>query len=143
MAYTGSSVAGGEGNTTFHATSKYDGMGKELEFFTIDYVDAMNAQTAKGADQNTGENCVRIYGNIVAAGPLADSNTQKTYMTEGTDNFVGSQATTGTGAFTLTETTSGGSLATLQTALRAVSGQNGSTTATHTQLGILTAAVVA
>ena len=64
-------------------------------------------------------------------------------MTEGTDNFVGSQATTGTGAFTLTETTSGGSLATLQTALRAVSGQNASTTATHTQLGILTAAVVA
>ena len=72
MAYTGSSVAGGEGNTTFHATSKYDGMGKELEFFTIDYVDAMNAQTAKGADQNNGENTVRIYGNIVAAGPLAN-----------------------------------------------------------------------
>ena len=136
MAYTGSSVAGGEGNTTFHATSKYDGMGKELEFFTIDYVDAMNAQTAKGADQNTGENCVRIYGNIVAAGPLADSNTQKTYMTEGTDNFVGSPATTGTGAFTLTETTSGGSLATLQTALRAVSGQNGSVTATNKTLVI-------
>ena len=143
MAYSGASVAGGEGNTTFHATSKYDGMGKELEFFTIDYVDAMNGQTAKAADQNTGENCVRIYGNIVAAGPLADSNTQKTYMTEGTDNFVGSPATTGTGAFTLTETTSGGSLATLQTALRAVSGQNGSTTATHTQLAVLTAAVVA
>ena len=36
MAYDSSLVAGGEGNTTFHATSKYDGMGKELEFFTID-----------------------------------------------------------------------------------------------------------
>jgi hypothetical protein len=142
MAYTGSSVAGGEGNTTFHATSKYDGMGKELEFFTVDFVDAMNAQTAKGADQNTAENCIRIYGNIVAGGPLTDSNTQKTYMTEGTDNFVGANASSG-GTFTFTETTSGGSLATLQTALRAVSGQNASTTATHTQLGILTAAVVA
>ena len=131
-----------ENNTTFHATSKYDGMGKELEFFTVDFVDAMNAETAKGDDQNTAENCIRIYGNIVAAGPLVESNKQKTYMTEGTDNFVGASAGSG-GSFTFTETTSGGSLATLQTALRAVSGQNGSTTATHTQLGILTAAVVA
>ena len=142
MAYDSTAVAGGEGNTTFHATSKYDGMGKELEFFTIDFVDAMNGQTAKAADQNTGENCVRIYGNIVAAGPLTDTNTQKTYMTEGTDNYVGAPSTSG-GSFTFTETTSGGSLATLQTALRAVSGQLGSTTATHSQLGILTAAVVA
>ena len=142
MAYDSTAVAGGEGNTTFHATSKYDGMGKELEFFTIDFVDAMNGQTAKAADQNTGENCVRIYGNIVAAGPLTDTNTQKTFMTEGTDNYVGAPSTSG-GSFTFTETTSGGSLATLQTALRAVSGQNASTTATHSQLGILTAAVVA
>ena len=142
MAYDSTAVAGGEGNTTFHATIKYDGMGKELEFFTIDFVDAMNGQTAKAADQNTGENCVRIYGNIVAAGPLTDTNTQKTYMTEGTDNYVGAPSTSG-GSFTFTETTSGGSLATLQTALRAVSGQNASTTATHSQLGILTAAVVA
>ena len=142
MAYDSTAVAGGEGNTTFHATSKYDGMGKELEFFTIDFVDAMNGQTAKAADQNTGENCVRINGNIVAAGPLTDTNTQKTYMTEGTDNYVGAPSTSG-GSFTFTETTSGGSLATLQTALRAVSGQNASTTATHSQLGILTAAVVA
>ena len=142
MAYDSTAVAGGEGNTTFHATSKYDGMGKELEFFTIDFVDAMNGQTAKAADQNTGENCVRIYSNIVAAGPLTDTNTQKTYMTEGTDNYVGAPSTSG-GSFTFTETTSGGSLATLQTALRAVSGQNGSTTATHTQLAVLTAAVVA
>ncbi len=142
MAYDSTAVAGGEGNTTFHATSKYDGMGKELEFFTIDFVDAMNGQTAKAADQNTGENCVRVYGNIVAAGPLTDTNTQKTYMTEGTDNYVGAPSTSG-GSFTFTETTSGGSLATLQTALRAISGQNGSTTATHSQLGILTAAVVA
>ena len=99
MAYDSTAVAGGEGNTTFHATSKYDGMGKELEFFTIDFVDAMNGQTAKAADQNTGENCVRIYGNIVAAGPLTDTNTQKTYMTEGTDNYVGAPSTSG-GSFT-------------------------------------------
>ena len=65
MAYTGSSVAGGEGNTTFHATSKYDGIGKEIEIFTVDFVDSMAAQTAKAADQNTAEDCIRVYGNIV------------------------------------------------------------------------------
>ncbi len=136
MAYAGGSVAGGEGNTTFHATSKYDGLGKELEVFTIDYVDDMSGQTAKGADQNTGENCVRIYGNIVCSGPLHNSDTEKTYISEGTDMFVGSPATAGTGAFTFTETTASSSMATLQTALRAVSGQNGSVTATNKTLVI-------
>ena len=134
MAYTGSRVAGGEGNATFHATSKYDGLGKELEIFTVDYVDDMSGQTAKGADQNSGENTIRIYGNIVCAGPLHNSDTEKTYITEGTDMYVGSPATAGTGAFTFTETSGGSSTGTLQTALRAVSGQHGSVTATNKTL---------
>ena len=133
MAYTGSSVAGGEGNTTFTATSKYGGMGKELEFFTVDFVDAMNAQTAKAADQNTAENCIRIYGNIVGSGPLHNSDTEKTYISEGSDMFVGAPAGAG-GAFTFTETTGGSSTATLQTALRAVTGQNGAVTSTNKTL---------
>ena len=134
MAYTGSSVAGGEGNATFHATSKYDGLGKELEIFTVDFVDDMSGQTAKGADQNSGENCIRIYGNIVCAGPLHDSDTQKTYITEGTDMYVGGPATAGTGAFTFTETSGGASTGTLQAALVATSGQNSSITATNKTL---------
>ena len=134
MAYTAGSVAGGEGNTTFNATSKYDGLGKELEIFTVDYVDDMSGQTAKGADQNSGENTIRIYGNIVCAGPLHNSDTEKTYITEGTDMYVGSPATAGTGAFTFTETSGGSSTGTLQTALRAVSGQHGSVTATNKTL---------
>ena len=133
MAYTGSSVAGGEGNTTFHATSKYDGLGKELEIFTVDFVDSMAAQTAKGADQNSGENCIRIYGNIVAAGPLHNSDTEKTYISEGTDMYVGAPASAG-GAFTFTETSGGASMATLQAALVATSGQHGSITATNKTL---------
>ena len=136
MAYTGSSVAGGEGNTTFNATSKLDFLGKELEIFTVDFVDAMNAQTAKAADQHTAEDTKRIYGNIVGAGPLHNSNTEKTYISEGTDMYVGSPATTGTGAFTFTETTATSSTGTLQTALRAVSGQNASVTATNKALSI-------
>ena len=135
MAYTGSSVAGGEGNTTFNATSKLDFLGKELEIFTVDFVDAMNAQTAKAADQHTAEDTIRIYGNIVGAGPLHNSNTEKTYISEGTDMYVGSPASSG-GTFTFTETSSGSSNGTLQTALRAVSGQNGSLTATNKALSI-------
>ena len=133
MAYTGSSVAGGEGNTTFHATSKYDGLGKELEIFTVDFVDAMNGQTAKAADQNTAENCIRVYGNIVGTGPLHNSNTEKTYISEGTDMFVGAPGGSG-GTFTFTETSGGSSTATLQAALVATSGQNSSITATNKTL---------
>ena len=133
MAYTGSSVAGGEGNTTFHATSKYDGLGKELEIFTVDFVDAMNGQTAKAAAQNTAENCIRVYGNIVGTGPLHNSNTEKTYISEGTDMFVGAPGGSG-GTFTFTETSGGSSTATLQAALVATSGQNSSITATNKTL---------
>ena len=142
MAYTAASVAGGEGNTTFNATN-VEFLGKDLEFITIDYLSAVNGKTAKDSTQYVAELTMQKYANLVGGGPLADSNTQKTYIIEHADAFVGSPATSGTGAFTFTETTSGGSLATLQTALRAVSGQHGSTTATHSQLGILTAAVVA
>ena len=135
MAYTGSSVAGGEGNTTFNATSKLDFLGKELEIFTVDFVDDMSGQTAKGADQQNAEDTIRIYGNIVAAGPLHNSDTEKTYISEGTDMYVGSPASSG-GSFTFTETSSGSSNGTLQTALRAVSGQNASVTATDKTLVI-------
>jgi hypothetical protein len=135
MAYDGTKVAGGEGNTTFHATSKYDGLGKELEIFTVDFVDAMNGQQDKDEDQYTGENTIRQYGNIVAAGPLGNSNTEKTYISEGTDMYVGAPAGAG-GAFTFTETTGGSSTATLQTALRAMTGQNGAVTSTNKTLVI-------
>ena len=130
-----------ENNTTFNATNKVDMMGKEMEFFTVDFVDAMNAQTAKDQDQYNAENEIRNFGNIVAAGPLVNTNTEKTYISEGTDMYVGSPASSG-GTFTFTETTDGSSMGTLQTALRAISGQNGSVTATATKLGILTGAVV-
>ena len=135
MAYTGTSVAGGEGNATFHATSKLDFLGKELEIFTVDFVDDMSGQTAKDADQYTAELTIRNYGNIVGAGPLHNSDTEKTYISEGTDMYVGAPASAG-GTFTFTETTASNSTATLQTALRAVSGQNGSTTATNKTLVI-------
>ena len=139
MAYTGSSVAGGEGNTTFNATD-VEFSGRNLEFFTVDFGSAVNAKTAKDSTQYKVE-----FANIVATGPLADTNRQKTYMVDYTDSFVGSAASAG-GSFSLTTTTSGSALSTLQTAIQALGTVDSinlsSQTATATKLAILTAAVV-
>ena len=146
MAYTGTSVAGGEGNTTFNATN-VEFLGKNLEFITIDYLAAVNAKTAKDSTQYVAELTMQKYANLVGGGPLADSNTQKTYMIEHTDAFVGSGATSGTGAFTLTTTTDGAAVATLQTAIQALGTVDSidlsSATASASKLAILTAAIVA
>ena len=145
MAYTGSSVAGGEGNTTFNATN-VEFLGKDLEFITIDYLAAVNAKTAKDSTQYVAELTMQKYANLVGGGPLADSNTQKTYIIEHADAFVGSAATSGTGAFTLTTTTDAAAVATLQTAIQALGTVDSidlsSATASASKLAILTAAIV-
>jgi len=145
MAYTGTSVAGGEGNTTFNATD-VEFVGRNLEFFTVDFGSAVNAKTAKDSTQYKVELVIGQYANIVASGPLADSNKQKTYVVDYTDAFVGSAAAAG-GSFTLTTTTSGSALSTLQTAIQALGTVDSinlsSQTAKATKLAILSAAVVA
>ena len=145
MAYTGSSVAGAEGNTTFNATS-VEFLGKDLEFITIDYLAAVNGKTAKDSTQYVAELTMAKYANLVGGGPLADSNTQKTYMIEHANSFVGSGASSG-GSFTLTTTTDGAAVSTLQTAIQALGTVDSidlsSATATASKLAILTAAVVA
>jgi hypothetical protein len=145
MAYTGTSVAGGEGNTTFNATD-VEFVGRNLEFFTVDFGSAVNAKTAKDSTQYKVELVIGQYANIVASGPLADSNKQKTYVVDYADAFVGSGAAAG-GSFTLTTTTSGSALSTLQTAIQALGTVDSinltSQTAKATKLAILSAAVVA
>jgi hypothetical protein len=144
MAYTGTSVAGGEGNTTFNATD-VEFAGRNLEFFTVDFGSAVNAKTAKDSTQYKVELVIGQYANIVASGPLADSNKQKTYMVDYSDAYVGSGAAAG-GSFTLTTTTSGSALSTLQTAIQALGTVDSinlsSQTAKATKLAILSAAVV-
>ena len=145
MAYTAGSVAGGEGNTTFNATN-VEFLGKNLEFITIDYLPAVNAKTAKDSTQYVAELTMQKYANLVGGGPLADSNTQKTYIIEHADAFVGSGAGS-VGSFTLTTTTDGSAVATLQTAIQALGTVDSidlsSATATASKLAILTAAAVA
>jgi hypothetical protein len=145
MAYVAASVAGGEGNTTFNATN-VEFIGKDIEFFTVDYVTAVNAKTIKDSTQYAVELTIQKFANILGAGPLVDENTQKTYIVEHADSLVGSAASSA-GAFTLTTTTAGSSLGTLQSAIQALGTVDSinlsSATATATKLGILTAAAVA
>tara|TARA_B100002003_G_scaffold241827_1_gene264003 strand:- start:68 stop:451 length:384 start_codon:yes stop_codon:yes gene_type:complete len=104
--------------------------------FTVDFINSMAAETAdlSSGSAVAGLEAVRAvigqYINILSEGPLADSNTQKTYTVR-TDN--------------LGTLISGG---TLQTAIRALNGAGSvtatisSATVTATDIAVLTAAVV-
>jgi hypothetical protein len=108
-----------ENNTTFVAANE-EFLGKQLEFITIDAGEELANHLLKNETLNAIENTVRVYGNIVGAGPLFDSNASKTYIVEGTDMFVGSPAGAG-GSFTFTESgADGSSVGTLLAALKAL-----------------------
>ncbi len=104
--------------------------------FTVDFINSMAAETAdlSSGSAVAGLEATRAvigqYINILSEGPLADSNTQKTYTVR-TDN--------------LGTLISGG---TLQTAIRALDGAGNvtatisSATVTATDIAVLTAAVV-
>ncbi len=104
--------------------------------FTVDFINSMAAETSdlSSGSATAGLEATRAvigqYINILSEGPLADSNTQKTYTVR-TDN--------------LGTLISGG---TLQTAIRALNGAGSVTadistaTVTATDIAVLTAAVV-
>ena len=118
MAYTGTSVAGGEGNTTF-APLNLEFLGKDLEFVTIDYNGDVSTKTAKDSAIDKTLKTVQGYANLVGMGPLVASDNEQTFIIEGVDQFVGAPASAG-GSFTLTTTTAGSSVGTLQTAIQAL-----------------------
>ena len=110
--------------------------GVETTMFTVDFINAMTAETG---DLSTGSATAGLeatravisqFINILAEGPLVESDKQKTYVVR-TDS--------------LGTLISGG---TLQTAIRALNGAGNVTatisgaTVTETKLGILTAAAV-
>ena len=110
--------------------------GVETSSFTVDFVNAMNAETAdlSSGSALAGLEATRAvisqFINILSEGPLVESNKQKTYTVR-TDS--------------LGTLISGG---TLQVAIRALNGAGNvtatisSATVTATDIGILTAAVV-
>ena len=110
--------------------------GVETTMFTVDFINAMTAETG---DLSTGSSTAGLeatravisqFINILAEGPLVESDKQKTYVVR-TDS--------------LGTLISGG---TLQEAIRALNGAGNvtatisSATVTETKLGILTAAAV-
>ena len=123
-------------NFAHNTNTEFEGV--EVAFFTVDFINAMNAETGDpAANSNTAglelaRQTIGSYINILGEGPLADSNTQKTYMVR---------------ADALGDLVSGN---TLRDAIRALNGTTtpgvtatiSSATVTATDLGILTAAAV-
>ena len=107
-------------------TTNYEVIGKEITFFTVDYVNAINGSAGPAGAQVAVQNTIMNVATIIAAGPLLDSNTQQTFAVERD--------------LTSTEITA------LQTAIQALATYDSvdlsSATVTATKLGILTAAAV-
>jgi len=111
-------------------TVNYEVVGAEINFFTVDYINAINGSVGPAGAHQLVLNTIQNTKTIVAAGPLADTNTQQTFAVEGD--------------LTATEASA------LQTAIRALGATAGTpnvdlsaATVTRTKLGILTAAVIA
>ena len=109
-------------------TTNYEVIGKDVSFFTVDYINAVNGSAGPNGAQAAVLNTIMVQHTILAVGPLLDTNTQQTFAIEGP-----------------LYTPNGGS--TLQAAIQALGTVDGvdlsSATVTATKLGILTAAAVA
>jgi hypothetical protein len=109
-------------------TTNFENVGKDISFFTVDYISAVNGSAGPNGAQAAVLNQIMQLHTIIAAGPLLDTNTQQTFAIEGPlwtpQNGV-----------------------TLQAAIRALGTVDSidlsSATVTETKLGILTAAAVA
>ena len=106
-------------------TLGYEVVGKDIQFFTIDYINAINGSAGPNGAQKAVLDTIATTATIIAAGPLVNSNTEQTFATEGADSVVA---------------------ATLQAAVRALGTVDSidlsGATVTDTKLGILTAAAV-
>ena len=61
-----------------------------LQFFTVDYINAVNASTGPAGAQAAVLRAVQDTSTIIAIGPLGNSNTEQTFAVEGMggDNVV-------------------------------------------------------
>lgn len=109
-------------------TTNFENVGKDISFFTVDYINAVNGSAGPNGAQAAVLKAIMEQHTIIAAGPLLDTNTQQTFAIEGP-----------------LYTPQNGS--TLQARIRALGTVDSidlsSATVTETKLGILTAAAVA
>ena len=122
---------------SFSHNTNFEIEGVDVTFLTVDFINDMSAETGdlSAGGATCGLELVRAtiqqYANILAEGPLADTDTQKTYVIR--TDALGTLISAGT----------------LQAAIRALNGNGkitatiSSATVTGTKLGILTAAAVA
>ena len=69
-------------------TLGYEVIGKDAQFFTIDYIQDISTKTGPNSAQKAVLDVIGTTSTILAAGPLGNSNTEQTFMTEGTDSVV-------------------------------------------------------
>ena len=63
-------------------------IGKDIQLFTVDYINAVNGSAGPSGVQQAAYNMIQTTCTILAAGPLGNSNTEQTFMVEGSDPVV-------------------------------------------------------
>jgi len=63
-------------------------IGKDIQLFTVDYINAVNGSAGPLGVQKAVLDTIMQTATIIAAGPLGNSNTEQTFITEGTDSVV-------------------------------------------------------
>ena len=63
-------------------------IGKDIQLFTVDYINAVNGSAGPLGVQKAVLDSIMQTATIIAAGPLGNSNTERTFITEGTDSVV-------------------------------------------------------
>ena len=69
-------------------TNDVEMIGKEVQLFTVDYINAVNGSAGPNGVQSAVLDKIMQTATIIAAGPLGNSNTEQTFMTEGADSVV-------------------------------------------------------
>lgn len=64
-------------------TTNFENVGKDISFFTVDYINAVNGSAGPNGAQAAVLRIIMQQHTIIAAGPLLDSNTQQTFAIEG------------------------------------------------------------
>ena len=63
-------------------------IGKDVQLFTVDYINAVNGSAGPSGVQAAVLDKIMQTATIIAAGPLGNTNTEQTFMTEGADSVV-------------------------------------------------------
>ena len=63
-------------------------IGKDVQLFTVDYINAVNGSAGPSGVQSAVLDKIMQTATIIAVGPLGNSNTEQTFMVEGSDSVV-------------------------------------------------------